>query len=95
MEIAKKHNLFVVEDCSQAHLAEYKGKKIGSIGNIGTFSFYPGKNLGAYGEGGAVVTNDESLYNFMLKYRQHGQLKSMFMKSKGITTGWKKSRQPF
>jgi len=74
MEIAKKHNLFVVEDSSQAHLAEYKGKKIGSIGDIGTFSFYPGKNLGAYGEGGAVITNDESLYNFMLRYRQHGSV---------------------
>lgn len=74
MEIAKKYSLFVVEDCSQAHLAEYKKKKIGSIGNIGTFSFYPGKNLGAYGEGGAVITNDESLYNFMLRYRQHGSI---------------------
>jgi len=71
-EIAKKHNLYVVEDCSQAHLATYKGRKIGGIGNIGTFSFYPGKNLGAYGEAGAVTTNDESLYSTMLKYRQHG-----------------------
>ncbi len=74
LEIAKKHDLFVIEDCSQAHLAEYKRKKIGSFGNIGTFSFYPGKNLGAYGEGGAVVTNDESLYNKMLRFRQHGSV---------------------
>jgi dTDP-4-amino-4,6-dideoxygalactose transaminase len=74
LEIAKKHNLYVVEDCSQAHLAEYKGRKIGSIGHIGTFSFYPGKNLGAYGEGGAVVTSDEKLYNFMLMFRQHGSV---------------------
>lgn len=73
-QIAKKHNLFVVEDCSQAHLAVYKGKKIGSIGDIGTFSFYPGKNLGAYGEGGAVTTNDTALYNTMLRYRQHGSV---------------------
>lgn len=72
LEIAKKNNLYVVEDCSQAHLAAYKGKKVGSIGNIGTFSFYPGKNLGAYGEGGGVTTNDNSLYDFMLKFRQHG-----------------------
>jgi dTDP-4-amino-4,6-dideoxygalactose transaminase len=74
MRIAKKHNLHVVEDCSQAHLATYKGKKIGGIGIIGTFSFYPGKNLGAYGEGGAVTTNDASLYDFMYRYRQHGSI---------------------
>jgi dTDP-4-amino-4,6-dideoxygalactose transaminase len=73
-EIAERHNLHVVEDCSQAHLATYKEKKIGGIGNIGTFSFYPGKNLGAYGEGGAVTTNDETLYSTMLKYRQHGSI---------------------
>ncbi|MCI0449568.1 MAG: DegT/DnrJ/EryC1/StrS family aminotransferase [Chlorobi bacterium] len=73
-EIAKKYNLYVVEDCSQAHLATYKGKKVGGIGNIGTFSFYPGKNLGAYGEAGAVTTNDENLYSTMLKYRQHGSI---------------------
>lgn len=72
LEIAKKHNLYVVEDCSQAHLSTYKGKKTGGLGNIGTFSFYPGKNLGAYGEAGGVVTNDSALYDFMHKYRQHG-----------------------
>ncbi len=72
LEIAKKHNLYVVEDCSQAHLSTYKGKKTGGFGNIGTFSFYPGKNLGAYGEAGGVVTNDSTLYDFMYKYRQHG-----------------------
>jgi dTDP-4-amino-4,6-dideoxygalactose transaminase len=74
LNIAKKYNLYVIEDCSQAHLAEYKGRKIGGLGNIGTFSFYPGKNLGAYGEGGAVTTNDKSLYNFMLRFRQHGSV---------------------
>lgn len=74
LEIAKKHNLYVIEDCSQAHLAVYKGKKIGGLGIISTFSFYPGKNLGAYGEGGATVTNDEALYNTMLRFRQHGSI---------------------
>ena len=74
IDIAKKYNLFVIEDCSQAHLSEYKGKKTGGFGSIGTFSFYPGKNLGAYGEGGAVVTNSEELYNKMLRFRQHGSV---------------------
>lgn len=69
---AKKHNLIVIEDCSQAHLAEYKGRKVGTFGTIATFSFYPGKNLGAYGEAGAVLTNNEVLFQKMLRYRQHG-----------------------
>lgn len=73
-EIARKHKLFVIEDCAQSHTASYKGKPTGSIGNIGTFSFYPGKNLGAYGEGGAVTTNDEELYNKMLRFRSHGSI---------------------
>jgi len=58
LSIAKKHKLVVIEDAAQAHGAEYKGKKAGSMGDIGCFSFYPGKNLGAYGEGGMVTTNN-------------------------------------
>ncbi len=61
MSIAKKHNLFVVEDCAQAHGATYKGKRVGSFGDAAGFSFYPGKNLGALGDAGAAVTNDEEL----------------------------------
>lgn len=61
MEIARKHNLYVVEDCAQAHGATYKGKVIGSFGDAAGFSFYPGKNLGALGDAGATVTNDEEL----------------------------------
>ena len=61
MEIAKKHNLYVIEDCAQAHGATYKGKVIGSFGNAAGFSFYPGKNLGALGDAGATITNDEDL----------------------------------
>jgi dTDP-4-amino-4,6-dideoxygalactose transaminase len=57
LEIARRHNLLVIEDAAQAHGAEYKGHKAGSLGDLGCFSFYPGKNLGAYGEGGLVVTN--------------------------------------
>jgi dTDP-4-amino-4,6-dideoxygalactose transaminase len=74
IEIAGKNKLFIIEDCSQAHLASYKDKKVGSLGHIGTFSFYPGKNLGAYGEGGAVVTNDETFFKTMLRFRQHGSV---------------------
>ena len=58
LEIASRHKLIVIEDAAQAHGAEYKGRRVGSIGDLGCFSFYPGKNLGAYGEGGAVVTNN-------------------------------------
>src|SRR5262249_57015477 len=61
MEIARRRGLVVIEDACQAHGAEYKGKRAGSIGDAGCFSFYPGKNLGALGEGGAVVTNNEKL----------------------------------
>jgi dTDP-4-amino-4,6-dideoxygalactose transaminase len=58
LQVAKKHGLVVIEDAAQAHGAEYKGRRVGSIGDIGCFSFYPGKNLGAYGEGGMVVTSN-------------------------------------
>jgi dTDP-4-amino-4,6-dideoxygalactose transaminase len=74
MELAKAHGLFVVEDSCQAHGAEYKGKPAGSIGDAGCFSFYPGKNLGAYGEAGAVVTNNQNLAERIKTLRDHGQL---------------------
>ena len=77
LEIARKRKLFVIEDASQAHGAEYKGKKAGSIGDAGCFSFYPGKNLGAYGEAGAVVTNNEELDKKMRMLRDHGQAKKV------------------
>ena len=78
MEIARKHNLFVLEDASQAHGARYKGKPAGSIGDAGCFSFYPGKNLGAYGEAGAVVTNNAGLADRMRMYRDHGSPKKYY-----------------
>jgi dTDP-4-amino-4,6-dideoxygalactose transaminase len=71
-EIAAKHNLIVVEDCAQSHLAEYKHKKTGGLASAASFSFYPGKNLGAYGEGGAVTTNDEALGKKLKMMREHG-----------------------
>jgi dTDP-4-amino-4,6-dideoxygalactose transaminase len=72
-EIAHKHNLILVEDAAQAHLAEYKGKKIGGLTDAASFSYYPGKNLGAFGEGGAVTTNNESIFKLVKKLREHGQ----------------------
>jgi dTDP-4-amino-4,6-dideoxygalactose transaminase len=73
LEIARRHDLRVIEDACQAHGAEYKGRKAGSIGDAGCFSFYPGKNLGAFGEAGAVVTNDRSLLERIQMLRDHGQ----------------------
>jgi dTDP-4-amino-4,6-dideoxygalactose transaminase len=73
LAIARKHKLFVVEDASQAHGAEYNGKVAGSMGDVGCFSFYPGKNLGAYGEAGAVVTNNPELDKTVRMLRDHGQ----------------------
>ena len=83
MEIARKHNLFVLEDASQAHGARYKGKPAGSIADAGCFSFYPGKNFGAYGEAGAVVTNDTGLADRMRMYRDHGSPKKYYHKVLG------------
>jgi dTDP-4-amino-4,6-dideoxygalactose transaminase len=72
MDIAKKNNLYVIEDCAQAAGAEYKGKKVGSIGNIGCFSFYPAKNLGAYGDGGLITTNDPEAADRLSLLHLHG-----------------------
>jgi dTDP-4-amino-4,6-dideoxygalactose transaminase/acetyltransferase-like isoleucine patch superfamily enzyme len=73
MEIARKRNLMVIEDACQAHGAEYKGRRVGAIGHFGCFSFYPGKNLGAYGEGGIVVTNDTEKSRTIAMLRDWGQ----------------------
>src|ERR1700681_3829862 len=73
MEIARRHGLVVIEDAAQAHGAEYKGRRAGSIGDLGCFSFYPGKNLGAFGEGGAVVTNVPELARKISLLRDWGQ----------------------
>jgi dTDP-4-amino-4,6-dideoxygalactose transaminase len=73
MEIARQNNLFVVEDACQAHGARYKGRRVGSIGHASAFSFYPGKNLGAYGDAGALVTNDKQLADKVRMLRNYGQ----------------------
>jgi dTDP-4-amino-4,6-dideoxygalactose transaminase len=72
LQIARQHHLSVIEDAAQAHGAEYKGKRCGSIGDLGCFSFYPGKNLGAYGEGGLITTNDSELARKMRMLRDWG-----------------------
>lgn len=72
MEIAKKHDLKVIEDCAQAHGATYKGQKVGTFGEIAGFSFYPGKNLGALGDAGAVITNDQELADKIRAFGNYG-----------------------
>ena len=73
-EIADKYNIHLVEDAAQAHLAEYKGKRIGGLSDGASFSYYPGKNLGAYGEGGAVTTNNDDITVNSKMVRDHGAL---------------------
>ena len=72
MAIARKHHLWVLEDCAQAHLARYKGRYVGTFGDAAAFSFYPGNNLGAYGDAGCVVTNNGRLAEWMATFARHG-----------------------
>lgn len=74
MALAAKHRLWVIEDCAQAHLARYKGRLVGTFGNAASFSFYPGKNLGAMGDAGALCTNDKALADRMGMFARHGGL---------------------
>jgi dTDP-4-amino-4,6-dideoxygalactose transaminase len=73
LDIARKYGLRVVEDAAQAHGAEYRGKRTGTLGDVACFSFFPGKNLGAYGDGGAVVTNDPDIARKVRRLRDHGR----------------------
>jgi len=83
LDIASRFDLIVIEDACQAHGAIYKGRKAGSMGLAGCFSFYPGKNLGAYGEGGAVVSQDEDIINKIKMIRDHGQAKKYYHEFEG------------
>lgn len=74
LDIVRDNELYVIEDACQAHGAEFKNKKVGTFGEVGCFSFYPSKNLGAYGDGGAAVTNDEEIYRKILAMRSHGEV---------------------
>lgn len=86
MQIAKKHNLYVIEDCAQSHFSEYKGKRAGVIGDAGSFSFYPGKNLGAYGDAGAIITNENKLAENCKMFARHGALKKHEHEMEGINS---------
>jgi dTDP-4-amino-4,6-dideoxygalactose transaminase len=74
LKIAENHELFVIEDCAQAHGAEYLGRKVGTFGIAAAFSFFPSKNLGAFGDGGAILTNNKDLAELSRKISNHGQL---------------------
>jgi dTDP-4-amino-4,6-dideoxygalactose transaminase len=84
--IASKHKLWVIEDCAQAHLARYKGRQVGSFGIATTYSFYPGKNLGAMGDAGAVVTSDAALAERMTMLARHGGLVKHQHRIEGINS---------
>lgn len=86
MEIAHKHNLKVIEDAAQAHGATYKGRKVGSLGDVAEFSFYPGKNLGCMGDGGCITTNDEEIAQRIKALRNYGSLEKYKHIYKGINS---------
>lgn len=86
MEIAKRHRLLVIEDCAQAHLAADHGRVVGTLGVAATFSFYPGKNLGAYGDAGAIVTGDAALAEKCRAYANHGALVKHQHEMEGINS---------
>ena len=85
-EVAARHNLLVIEDCAQAHGARYKGKRVGGLGVASGFSFYPGKNLGALGDGGAVVTNDDDLARRVRMIGNYGSEVKYFNETKGLNS---------
>ena len=85
-QIARKYNLKVIEDAAQAHGARYKGKRVGGLADAAGFSFYPGKNLGAFGDGGAITTSDKDLYNKLLMLRNYGSRKKYYTEMLGFNS---------
>jgi dTDP-4-amino-4,6-dideoxygalactose transaminase len=85
-EIAARHNLYLIEDCAQSHFTTFNEQKVGTFGDIATFSFYPGKNLGAYGDAGAIITNDDDLASKMRMYANHGALEKHHHIMEGINS---------
>jgi dTDP-4-amino-4,6-dideoxygalactose transaminase len=86
MEIAKEHNLKVIEDVAQAFGADYNGKKAGSIGDCGAFSFFPSKNLGCFGDGGILITNDDAIADTVRMLRVHGARKKYYNECVGMNS---------
>ena len=86
VSVCEKHHLKLIEDCAQSHGAKYRGKMTGTFGDIGCFSFYPSKNLGAFGDGGAIVTNDEALAREAKIYRNYGSEKRYYNKVVGMNS---------
>lgn len=86
LDVCKRKNLYLIEDCAQAHGAEYKGKKVGSFGDFGAFSFYPTKNLGCLGDGGAITTNNPEFYEKVQMLRNYGSNKKYYNKYIGINS---------
>lgn len=84
--LCDKHHIFLIEDCAQSHFTKEGGRNVGTFGHAATFSFYPGKNLGAYGDAGAVVTNDDELAQKMRMYANHGALKKHAHEMEGINS---------
>jgi dTDP-4-amino-4,6-dideoxygalactose transaminase len=86
LDIAQRYSLAVIEDCAQAHGSRYRGQMVGTFGNAGAFSFYPSKNLGAFGDGGAVITNDPMLADRVMKLRNYGQTQRYHHSIKGFNS---------
>jgi dTDP-4-amino-4,6-dideoxygalactose transaminase len=86
LEIAAKHNLYVIEDCAQSHFSEFNGKRAGTMGIASSFSFYPGKNLGAYGDAGCILTNDDDLASKCKMFANHGALVKHQHQMEGINS---------
>jgi len=86
MDIARKYNLFVIEDAAQAHGAEYKGCKVGTIGDLACFSFFPSKNLGAYGDSGVIVTNNDNLAKKVRMFANHGRIEKYIHEFEGVNS---------
>ena len=95
MNIARRHGLKVIEDNAQAQGARYKGRRTGSLGDAAGNSFYPGKNLGAFGDAGAVTTNDAEVADRVRALRNYGSKESITMISRALTRGWMNCRRPF
>ena len=85
-KICDAHDLYLIEDCAQAHFASYRDQKVGTFGTAGTFSFYPGKNMGAYGDAGAIITNDDELAGKVRMFANHGSLKKHEHQIEGINS---------